>query len=126
MCWTFDEDRHSPFETSNKISTPQCVSSTNLSTIPVLSMITEAHGTMAVDITIVCKIMNDNHSRVDNIFIVLRRISSEKSDRDWFLSTTLKSMLTVLSSAIGLCYSSSDSVGKSLCFSQQSHFLPVI
>lgn len=87
-------------------------------------MITEAHGTMAVDITIVCKIMNDNHSRVDNIFIVLRRISSEKSDRDWFLSTTLNSMLTVLSSAIGLCYSSSDSVGKSLCFSQQSHFLP--
>ena len=83
-------------------------------------MITEARGTMAVDITIVCKIMNDNHSRVDNIFIVLRRISSEKSDRDWFLSTTLKSMLTVLLSAIQLCYSSSDSVGKSLCFSQQS------
>ena len=72
------------------------VSSTN----PVLSTITEARGTMAVDITIVCMIMNDNHSRVDNIFIVLRQISSERSDRDWFLSMTLKSMLTVLSSGI--------------------------
>ena len=90
-------------------------------------MITEAGGTMAVDITIVCKIMNDNHSRVDIIFIVLRRILSERSDKDWLLSMTLKSMLTVLSSAIQLGYSSSDSVGKSLCLkisSQQSHFLP--